>query len=259
MESKYKIGQVVIISEDINTFDENDHRHLTEIMKEAYSDLALIVDVKPSEGLTNSTDDGFNYYLKIFRDRSYIKECEAEYWTSELFEEECATPVFKINDLVHFNNSNYRDPHTIYRVDSYYKDIEDGHLAVGYQLVKINDSDSKCYVDADEVEYLELLQTEQVAITKSSETFSVRSDADIISDYNSNDVEFLKQQIINLQQKLQQNENRLRKQEESITGSGRPGELGIFNRTNQVGFGRSKVNYSEIALTSRKRVGFLEN
>lgn len=65
MESKYKVGQVVIIAKYLEDFKENEHRHLTSVMKEAYSDFALIVDVKPAEGLTDSKDDGFNYYLKI--------------------------------------------------------------------------------------------------------------------------------------------------------------------------------------------------
>ena len=123
MESKYKVGQVVIIAEYLESFEINEHRHLTEVMKEAYSDFALIVDVKPAEGLTDSKDDGFNYYLKIYRDRAYVKECESEYWTSDLFEE-CATPIFKINDIVRFNSDRY-DKTIIYRVDSYYKDTDD--------------------------------------------------------------------------------------------------------------------------------------
>ena len=123
MESKYKVGQVVIIAKYLEAFKESEHRHLTSIMKEAYGDFALIVDVKPAEGLTDSKDDGFNYYLKIYRDREYVKECESEYWTSDLFEE-CATPIFEINDIVRFNSDKY-DKTIIYRVDSYYKDIDD--------------------------------------------------------------------------------------------------------------------------------------
>lgn len=89
MESKYKVGQVVTIAECLDSFEESDHRHLTSVMKEAYSDLALIVDVKPAKGLTDYKDDGFNYYLRIYKDRWYKQECESEYWTSDLFEE-CA-------------------------------------------------------------------------------------------------------------------------------------------------------------------------
>ena len=259
MESKYKVGQVVTIAEYLEAFEISEHRHLTETMKEAYSDFALIVDVKPAEGLTNSKDDGFNYYLKIQRDRAYVKECESEYWTSDLFEE-CATPIFKINDIVRFNSDKYNKT-IIYRVDTYYKDIDDdGNLAVGYYLVNAADPNDEYYADADEVEYLELVSVEQVTIPSLEEKLcTVKSDADIIADYNAADVEFTKQQIIKLQQKVEENENRLRKQEESIAGSGRSGELGVFNRTNQVGFGRSEVNYSEIALNGRKRVGFLED
>ena len=259
MESKYKVGQVVIIAKYLEAFKESEHRHLTSIMKEAYGDFALIVDVKPAEGLTNSKDDGFNYYLKIQRDRAYVKECESEYWTSDLFEE-CATPIFKINDIVRFNSDKYNKT-IIYRVDTYYKDIDDdGNLAVGYYLVNAADPNDEYYADADEVEYLELVSVEQVTIPSLEEKLcTVKSDADIIADYNAADVEFTKQQIIKLQQKVEENENRLRKQEESIAGSGRSGELGVFNRTNQVGFGRSEVNYSEIALNGRKRVGFLED
>ena len=259
MESKYKVGQVVIIAKYLEAFKESEHRHLTSIMKEAYGDFALIVDVKPAEGLTNSKDDGFNYYLKIQRDRAYVKECESEYWTSDLFEE-CATPIFKINDIVRFNSDKYNKT-IIYRVDTYYKDIDDdGNLAVGYYLVNAADPNDEYYADADEVEYLELVSVEQVSIPSlEGKLCAVKSDADIIADYNAADVEFTKQQIIKLQQKVEENENRLRKQEESIAGSGRSGELGVFNRTNQVGFGRSEVNYSEIALNGRKRVGFLED
>lgn len=263
MESKYKIGQVVTIAEDLDRFyEKGDHRYLTEIMKEAYGDLALIIDVKPAEGLIKSNDDGFNYSLQILRDRWYVQECEKEIWTSDLFEE-CTTPKFKINDLVHFTDNDQWDTKTVYRVDSYFGDTDDsGNFAVGYYLVDAINPNDDYFADADEVKYLELVNTEQVDVTNSSseeKLCTIKSDSDIISDYNSNDVEFLKQQIINLQQKIEENENRLRKQKESITGSSRPGELGIFNRTNQVGFGRSEINYSEIALTSRKRVGFLEN
>ena len=259
MESKYKVGQVVIIAKYLEAFKESEHRHLTSIMKEAYGDFALIVDVKPAEGLTDSKDDGFNYYLKIQRDREYVKECESEYWTSDLFEE-CATPLFKINNIVRFNSDKY-DKTIIYKVDSYYKDIDDdGNLAVGYYLVNAADPNDEYYADADEVEYLELVSVEQVSISSlEGKLCAVKSDADIIADYNAADVEFTKQQIIKLQQKVEENENRLRKQEEFITGSGRSGELGVFNRTDQVGFGRSEVNYSEIALNGRKRVGFLED
>lgn len=261
MESKYKVGQVIIIAKYLEAFKESEHRHLTSIMKEAYGDFALIVDVKPAEGLTDSKDDGFNYYLKIQRDREYVKECESEYWTSDLFEE-CATPIFKINDIVRFN-SDQHDETIIYRVDSYYKDIDDdGNLAVGYYLVNAADPNDEYYADADEVEYLELVNVKQVNVINPSleeKLCTVKSDADIIADYNAADVEFTKQQIIKLQQKVEENENRLRKQEEFITGSGRSGELGIFNRADQVGFGRSEVNYSEIALNGRKRIGFLED
>lgn len=259
MESKYKVGQVVIIAKYLEAFKESEHRHLTSIMKEAYGDFALIVDVKPAEGLTDSKDDGFNYYLKIQRDREYVKECESEYWTSDLFEE-CATPIFKINDIVRFNSDRH-DETIIYKVDSYYKDIDDdGNLAVGYYLVNAADPNDEYYADADEVEYLELVSVEQVSIPSLEGKFcTVKSDADIIANYNAADVEFTKQQIIKLQQKVEENENRLREQEKFITGSGRPGELGVFNRTDQVGFGRSEVNYSEIALNGRKRVGFLED
>lgn len=261
MESKYKVGQVVIIAKYLEAFKESEHRHLTSIMKEAYGDFALIVDVKPAEGLTDSKDDGFNYYLKIQRDREYIKECESEYWTSDLFEE-CATPIFEINDIVRFNSDRY-DETIIYRVDTYYKDIDDdGNLAVGYYLVNAADPNDEYYADADEVEYLELVNVKQVNVINPSleeKLCTVKSDADIIADYNAADVEFTKQQIIKLQQKVEENENRLCEQEKFITGSGRSGELGVFNRTDQVGFGRSEVNYSEIALNGRKRVGFLED
>lgn len=257
MESKYKVGQVVIIAEYLEDFKESEHRHLTEVMKEAYSDFALIVDVKPAEGLTNSKDDGFNYYLKIYRDRTYVKECESEYWTSDLFEE-CATPLFKINDIVHFTNNDQRK--VICRVDSYYRDSdENGNLAVGYYLIDVNNPNCDYYVDANEAKYLELVSIEQVNISSlEGKLCTVKSNADIIAGYNAADVEFTKQ-LTQLQQKVEENENRLRKQEEFITRSGRSGELGIFNRTDQVGFGRSEVNYSEIALNGRKRVGFLED
>lgn len=42
MEPKYKVGQVVKIADNIDQFNEFDHRHLTNAMREAYSDLALI-------------------------------------------------------------------------------------------------------------------------------------------------------------------------------------------------------------------------
>ena len=254
MESKYKVGQVVVIDEDLESFEENEHRHLTETMKEAYGDLAIILDVKPAEGLTNSKDDGFNYTLKILRDRWYKQECESEFWTSDLFEE-YATPEFKINDIVHFTDNDAR---IIYRVDSYFKDSDDnGNLAVGYYLVEAFNPDNEYYADAIEAKHLELVSVEQVNITAPS-LEEIKSDADIISDYNSHDAELVKQ-LTQLQQKVEENENRLREQEKFITGSGRSGELGVFNRTNQVGFGRSEVNYSEIALNGRKRVGFLED
>ena len=57
MESKYKVGQVVTIAEYLESFEENEYRHLTEVMREAYNDFALIVDVKPAEGLTDSKDE----------------------------------------------------------------------------------------------------------------------------------------------------------------------------------------------------------
>lgn len=261
MESKYKVGQVVTIAEYLDSFKESEHRHLTEVMKEAYKDFALIVDVKPAEGLTDSKDDGFNYYLKIYRDRAYVKECESEYWTSDLFEE-CATPLFKINDIVRFNSDKY-DKTIIYRVDSYYKDIDDdGNLAVGYYLVNAADSnDDEYYADADEAEYLELVSVEQVNVTSPSlegKLCSVKSDADIITDYNAADVEFTKQ-LTQLQQKVEENENRLRKQEESIARSGRPGELGILNPRNQTRSRNPETILTTISLNSRKRVGFFED
>lgn len=263
MESKYKVGQVVTIAEYLESFKESEHRHLTKVMREAYSDFALIVDIKPAEGLTDSKDDGFNYYLKIYRDRAYVKECESEYWTSDLFEE-CATPLFKINDIVHFNSDIYNKT-IIYRVDSYYKDTDDdGNLAVGYYLVDITNPDNadEYYADADEAEYLELVSVEQVNISSPSlegKLCSVKSDADIIADYNAADVEFTKQQIIKLQQKVEENENRLRKQEESIAGSGRPGELGILNPGNKIRSRNPETILTTISLNSRKRVGFFED
>lgn len=261
MESKYKVGQVVTIAEYLESFEESEYRHLTEVMREAYSDFALIVDVKPAEGLTDSKDDGFNYYLKIYRDRAYVKECESEYWTSDLFEE-CATPLFKINDIVQFNSDRH-DETIIYRVDSYYKDTDDdGNLAVGYYLVDATNPNNKYYADADEAEYLELVSVEQVNISSPSlegKLCSVKSDADIIADYNAADVEFTKQQIIKLQQKVEENENRLRKQEESIAGSGRPGELGILNPRNQTRSRNPEAILTTISLNSRKRVGFFED
>lgn len=261
MESKYKVGQVIIIAKYLESFETSKHRHLTEVMKKAYSDFALIVDVKPAEGLTDSKDDGFNYYLKIQRDREYVKECESEYWTSDLFEE-CATPLFKINDIVQFNSDRH-DETIVYRVDSYYKDIDDdGNLAVGYYLINVADSNDEYYADADEVEYLELVSVEQVNVTSPSlegKLCTVKSDADIIADYNAADVEFTKQQIIKLQQKIEENENRLRKQEESIAGSGRPGELGILNPRNQTRSRNPETILTTISLNSRKRVGFFED
>lgn len=261
MESKYKVGQVVTIAEYLESFEISEHRHLTEVMKEAYSDFALIVDVKPAEGLTDSKDDGFNYYLKIYRDRAYVKECESEYWTSDLFEE-CATPLFKINDIVQFNSDRY-DETIIYRVDSYYKDTDDdGNLAVGYYLVDATNPDEEYYADADETEYLELVSVEQVDVTSPSlegKLCTIKSDADIIADYNAADVEFTKQQIIKLQQKVEENENRLRKQEEFITRSDRPGELGIFNSGNQNRLRKPEAILTAISLNSRKRVGFFED
>ena len=262
MESKYKIGQVVTIAEYLESFEESDHRHLTSVMKEAYSDFALIVDVKPAEGLTDSKDDGFNYYLKIYRDRAYVKECESEYWTSDLFEE-CATPIFKINDIVHFNSDRY-DKTIIFRIDSYYKDTDDdGNLAVGYHLVDAADPDNtEYYADSEEAEYLELISTEQVNVTSPSlegKLCTVKSDADIIADYNAADVEFTKQQIIKLQQKVEENENRLRKQEEFITRSDRPGELGILNPRNKTRLRDPETILTTISLNSRKRVGFFED
>ena len=260
MESKYKVGQVVTIAEYLESFEISEHRHLTEVMKEAYSDFALIVDVKPAEGLTDSKDDGFNYYLKIYRDRAYVKECESEYWTSDLFEE-CATPLFKINDIVRFNSDRY-DKIIIYRVDSYYKDTDDdSNLAVGYYLVDATNPDNaEYYADAEEAKYLELVSVEQVNIPSLEGKFcTVKSDADIIANYNAADVEFTKQQIIKLQQKVEENENRLRKQEESIAGSGRPGELGILNPRNQTRSRNPEAILTTISLNSRKRVGFFED
>ena len=258
MESKYKVGQVVTIAEYLESFKESEHRHLTSVMKEAYNDFALIVDVKPAEGLTNSKDDGFNYYLKIYRDREYVKECESEYWTSDLFEE-CATPIFKINDIVRFNSDKY-DKTIIYRVDSYYKDIDgDCNLAVGYYLIDVTDSNNEYYADANEVEYLELVSVEQVSIPSLEGKFcTVKSNTDIIANYNAADVEFTKQ-LTQLQQKVEENENRLCKQEESIAGSGRPRELGILNRGNQTRLRKSEAILTTISLNSRKRVGFFED
>lgn len=176
--------------------------------------------------------------------------------------EECATPIFKINDIVRFNSDKY-DKTTIYRVDSYYKDIDDdGNLAVGYYLVNADDSNDEYYADADEVEYLELVSVEQVNVTSPSlegKLCTVKSDADIIADYNAADVEFTKQQIIKLQQKVEENENRLRKQEESIAGSDRPGELGILNPRNQTRSRNPETILTTISLNSRKRVGFFED
>lgn len=259
MESKYKVGQVVTIAEYLEDFKESEHRHLTEIMKEAYSDFALIVDVKPAEGLTNSKDDGFNYYLKIYRDRTYVKECESEFWTSDLFEE-CATPLFKINDIVHFTNNDQQK--VICRVDSYYRDSEEnGNLAVGYYLIDVNNPNCDYYVDANEAKYLELVSVEQVNVTSTSlegKLCTVKSNTDIIANYNAADVEFTKQ-LTQLQQKVEENENRLRKQEESIAGSGRPRELGILNRGNQTRLRKSEAILTTISLNSRKRVGFFED
>lgn len=264
MESKYKVGQVVVIDECLQSFEENKHRHLTDVMKKAYSDFALIVDVKPAEGLTNSKDDGFNYTLKILRDREYVKECESEYWTSDLFEE-CATPLFKLNDIVQFN-SDQHDETIVYRVNSYYKDTDDdGNLAVGYHLVNVANPDNEndeYYADADEAEeYLELVSVEQVDVTSPSlegKLCTVKSDADIISDYNSHDVELIKQ-LTQLQQKVEENENRLRKQEKLITRSDRPGELGILNPRNQTRLRKSEASIAAFSLDSRKRVGFFED
>lgn len=259
MESKYKVGQVVTIAEYLESFEESDHRHLTNVMKEAYSDFALIVDVKPAEGLTDSKDDGFNYYLKIYRDRAYVNECESEYWTSDLFEE-CATPIFKINDIVRFNSDKYNKT-IIYRVDSYYKDTDDdGNLAVGYYLVNATDPDTdEYYADAEEAEYLELVSVEQVTSPSlEGKLCCVKSDADIISDYSSHDAELTKQ-LTQLQQKVEENENRLRKQEEFIAGSGRPRELGILNPRNQTRSRNPEAILTTISLNSRKRVGFFED
>lgn len=263
MESKYKVGQVVIIDEGLESFEENEHRHLTETMKKAYSDFALIVDVKPAEGLTDSKDDGFNYYLKIYRDREYTKECESEFWTSDLFEE-CATPLFKLNDIVQFN-SDQHDKTIIYRVNSYYRDTDDdGNLAVGYHLVNVADPDNEddeYYADADEAEeYLELVNR-QVDVTIPSlegKFYTIKSDADIIADYNSHDAELVKQ-LTQLQQKVKENENRLRKQEKFIAGSGRPGELGILNPRNKTRFRNPEAILTTISLNSRKRVGFFKD
>lgn len=258
MESKYKVGQVVTIAEELENFEEKYHRHLTEIMKKAYNDFALIVDVKPAEGLTDSKDDGFNYYLKIYRDREYVKECESEFWTSDLFEE-CATPIFKINDIVHFNSDQYNKT-IIYRVDSYYRDTDDdGNLAVGYYLVDITNPDNadEYYADADEAEYLELVSVEQVDVTTSS-LEKIKSDADIISDYNSHDAELVKQ-LTQLQQKVKENENRLCEQEKLITGSDRPGELGILNPRNKTRLRKSEASIAAFFIDSRKRVGFLKD
>lgn len=260
MESKYKVGQVVTIAEYLESFEESEHRHLTSVMKEAYSDFALIVDIKPAEGLTDSKDDGFNYYLKIYRDREYVKECESEYWTSDLFEE-CATPIFKINDIVRFNSDKY-DKTIIYRVDSYFKNSDDnGNLAVGYYLVEALNPDNEYYADTDEAEYLKLVSVEQVDVSSLSlegKLCCVKFDADIISDYSSHDAELTKQ-LTQLQQKVEENENRLRKQEESIAGSGRPGELGILNPGNKTRFRNPEAILTTISLNSRKRVGFFED
>ena len=262
MESKYKVGQVVTIAEYLESFEISEHRHLTDVMKEAYSDFALIVDVKPAEGLTDSKDDGFNYYLKIYRDRTYVKECESEYWTSDLFEE-CATPIFKINDIVRFN-SDQHDETIIYRVDSYFRDSDDnGNLAVGYYLVNVADPDNEddeYYADADEAEeYLELVSVEQVTIPSlEGKLCTVKSDANIIADYNSHDAELVKQ-LTQLQQKVEEYENRLRKKEEFITGSGRPGELGILNPRNQTRSRKSEASIAAFSIDSRKRVGFFED
>ena len=262
MESKYKVGQVVIIDEGLESFEENEHRHLTETMKKAYGDFALIVDVKPAEGLTDSKDDGFNYYLKIYRDRAYVKECESEYWTSDLFEE-CATPLFKLNDIVQFNSDRH-DETIVYRVDSYYKDTDDdGNLAVGYYLVNVADPDNEddeYYADADEAEeYLELVSVEQVTIPSlEGKLCTVKSDADIISDYNSHNAELVKQ-LTQLQQKVEEYENRLRKKEKFITRSDRPGELGILNPRNQTRSRNPEAILTTISLNSRKRVGFFED
>lgn len=261
MESKYKVGQVVKIADNIDQFDECDHRYLTNVMREAYSDLALIVDVKPAEGIIKSTDDGFNYSIKLLNEHYYTEECESEYWTSDLFEE-CATPEFKINDIVHFTNNDLWDTKTIYRVDGYYKDSDDdGNLAVGYYLVDAINPNNDYYADANETKYLELVNTEQVDVTNSSlegKLCTVKSDADIISDYNSHDAELIKQ-LTQLQQKVEENENRLRKQEKLITRSDRPGELGILNPRNQTRLRNPEAILTTISLNSRKRVGFFED
>jgi hypothetical protein len=257
MKSKYKVGQVVTIAEYLESFEISEHRHLTDVMKKAYSDLALIVDVKPAEGiltLIDSKDDGFNYYLKIYRDREYTEKCESEYWTSDLFEE-CATPEFKINDIVHFTNN---DTGIIYRVDSYFKDSDDnGNLAVGYYLVEALNPDNEYYADAAEAKHLELVSVEQVDVTTSS-LEKIKSNADIISDYNSHDAELVKQ-LTQLQQKVEENENRLCKQEKLITRSDRPGELGILNPGNKTRLRIPETILTTISLDSRKRVGFFEN
>ena len=254
MESKYKVGQVVVIDEDLESFEENEHRHLTETMKEAYGDLAIILDVKPAEGLTNSKDDGFNYTLKILRDRWYRQECESEFWTSDLFEE-CATPEFKINDIVHFTDNDTR---IIYRVDSYFKDSDDnGNLAVGYYLVEAFNPDNEYYADAIEAKHLELVSVKQVDVT-TSYLEKIKSDTDIISDYNSHDAELVKQ-LTQLQQKVEENENRLCKQEKLITRSDRPGELGILNPRNKTRLRNPEAILTTISLNSRKRVGFFED
>ena len=262
MESKYKVGQVVVIDDGLDNFEENEHRHLTQTMKEAYNDLALIVDVKPAEELTNSTDDGFNYYLKILTSQWYAQECESEYWTSDLFEE-CTTPKFKINDLVHFTNNDQWNTKTIYRVDSYFKDSdENDKLAIGYYLVDATNPNNENFAAAIEAKFLELVSVEQVNVSSPSsegKLCTIKSDADIIADYNAADVEFTKQQIIKLQQKVEENENRLRKKEKFITGSGRPGELGILNRGNQTRLRNPEAILTTISLDSRKRVGFFED
>ena len=254
MKSKYKIGQVVVIDENLESFEENEHRHLTNLMKEAYGDLAIILDVKPAEGLTNSKDDSFNYTLKILKDRWYRQECESEFWTSDLFEE-CATPEFKINDIVHFTDNDTR---IIYRVDSYFRDSDDnGNLAVGYYLVEALNPDNEYYADAIEAKHLELVSIEQVNVTAPS-LERIKSDADIISDCNLHNTELVKQ-LTQLQQKVEENENRLRKQEKLITGSDRPGELGILNPGNQTRLRIPEAILTTISLNSRKRVGFFED
>lgn len=262
MESKYKVGQVVKIANDIDQFNECDHRYLTNVMREAYSDLALIVDVKPAEGIIKSTDDGFNYSIKLLTEHYYTEECEKEIWTSDLFEE-CTTPKFKINDLVHFTDNDQWDTKTVYRVDSYFEDTDDsGNFAVGYYLVGATNPNDDYYADDNETEYLELVNTEKVDVTNSSlegKLCCVKSDADIIADYNAADVEFTKQQIIKLQQKVEENENRLCEQEKLITGSDRPGELGILNPRNQTRLRKSEASIAAFSIDSRKRVGFFED